>query len=343
MRTRSRSRSPSPQFSTPAKSHLIFPQVTFQPLPVLQEGEGLEEEEIENDNAQSVTVNFVTGEDSWTLVQKRKKKRTNKNNKSEKWNAQQRRNFVRYGDIYQGEPYKSYRNVDIGPPLAIAQPQQQVAQQPAAQPQQLYPPIPLPYIPPQAPAQPAQAPAAVAPQQLPPPLIVVTPPPQPSPPVGRKRHRFEAFPTIQEEEEDEPREAHRPRPADVSPSLSASADSDNTDDFNTPPSSPRKAERGGGGRGEEISSALRRLAISADADSQQRENKIPPDARGEGAAKVPGPPKLFQHGLAEAGPPSQRTRQMEKDLETTLLKRYEEAKALEKKKKKEKAIKKEQP
>jgi hypothetical protein len=34
---------------------------------------------------------------------------------------------------------------------------------------------------------------------------------------------------------------------------------------------------------------------------------------------------------------------MEKDLETTLLKRYEEAKALEKKKKKEKTIKKEQP
>jgi hypothetical protein len=343
MRTRSRSRSSSPQLSTPAKSQLVFPQVTFQPLPVLQEGEGLEEEEIENDNAQSVTVNFVTGEDSWTLVQKRKKKRTNKNNKSEKWNAQQRRNFVRYGDIYQGEPYKNYRNVDIGPPLAIAQPQQQVAPQPAAQPQQLYPPIPLPYIPPQAPAQPAQAPAAAAQQQLPPPLIVVTPPPQPSPPVGRKRHRFEAFPTIQEEDEEDPREAHRPRPADVSPSLSASADSDNTDDFNTPPSSPRKAERGGGGRGEEISSALRRLAISADADSQQRENKILPDARGEGAAKVPGPPKLFQHGLAEAGPPSQRTRQMEKDLEKTLLKRYEEAKALEKKKKREQAIKKEQP
>jgi hypothetical protein len=123
----------------------------------------------------------------------------------------------------------------------------------------------------------------------------------------------------------------------------ASADSDTTDDFNTPPSSPRKAERGGGSRGEEISSALRRLAISADADSQQRKNKIPPDTRGEGAAKVAGSPKLFQHSLAEAGPPSQRTRQMEKDLEKTLLKRYEEAKTLEKKKKKEKAIKKEQP
>jgi hypothetical protein len=51
------------------------------------------------------------------------------NNKNEKWNAQQIGHFVRYRDIYQGEPYKSYWNVDIGPPLAIAQPQQQVAQQ----------------------------------------------------------------------------------------------------------------------------------------------------------------------------------------------------------------------
>jgi hypothetical protein len=85
------------------------------------------------------------------------------------------------------------------------------------------------------------------------------------------------------------------------------------------------------------------LAVSADADLQKRRNEIPPDVRGEGAAKIPGPSKLIQHDLAKAGPPSQRTRQMEKELEKTLLKRYEEAKALEKKKKKEKAIKKEQP
>ncbi len=90
MRTRSRSRSTSPHLATPAKSQLIFPQITFQPLPVLQEGEGLEEEEIRNDDTQSVTVNFVTGEDSWTLVQSRKKKKTNKNNKNERWNAQQK-------------------------------------------------------------------------------------------------------------------------------------------------------------------------------------------------------------------------------------------------------------
>jgi hypothetical protein len=136
-------------------------------------------------------------------VQRCKKNKTNKNNKNEKWNAQQKQNFVRYGDIYQGEPYKNYRNVDIGPPLAIAQPQQQVVQQPIAPPQQLYPPIALPYIPPAPPAPPAQPPAAAP--QLPPPLIVVTPPPRPFTPISRKRHRLEAIP-----EEDEPLEAHRP-------------------------------------------------------------------------------------------------------------------------------------
>jgi hypothetical protein len=85
------------------------------------------------------------------------------------------------------------------------------------------------------------------------------------------------------------------------------------------------------------------LAVSEDADLRQRRGEIPSDSRREGAVKIPGSSKLLQHGLAEAGPPSQRTRQMEKELEKTLLKRYEEAKALEKKKKKEKAIKKEQP
>jgi hypothetical protein len=338
MRTRSRSRSASPQLATPAKSKLFLPQVTFQPLPVLQEGEGLEEEEIGNGSTQSVTVNFVTGEDSWTLVQRCKKNKKDKNNENKKWNAQQRRNFVRYGDIYRGEPYKSYRNVDIGPPLAIAQPQQQVAQQPIAPPQQLYPPIALPYIPPPPPAPPAQPPAAAAAQQPPPPLIIVTPLPQPFTPISRKPHRLETIP-----EEDEPLEAHRPRLAEPSPSPPSPASSDSADDFNTPPSSPNKAERKRGTKSEDLSSAFGRLAVSADADLRQRRGKIPFDTRGEGAAKIPGSSKFLQHGLAEARPPSQRTRQMEKELEKTLLKRYEEAKALEKKKKKEKGIKKEQP
>ncbi len=197
----------------------------------------MEEEEIGNDNTQSVTVNFVTGEDSWTLVQKCRKNKKDKNNKNEKWNAQQKCNFVRYGNIYLGEPYKSYRNVDIGPPLPIAQPQQQVAQQPIAPPQQLYPPIALPYIPPLPPAPPAQPPTAAAAQQPPPPLIIVTPPPLPFTPIGRKRHRRKAIP-----EEDEPLEAHRPRLAEPSPSPPSPAASDSTDDFNTLPSSPNKAE-----------------------------------------------------------------------------------------------------
>ncbi len=59
----------SPPLSTPAKPKLLMPQVTFQPLPVLQEGEGLEDDKIEKDINSSVTVNFVTGEDSWTIVQ----------------------------------------------------------------------------------------------------------------------------------------------------------------------------------------------------------------------------------------------------------------------------------
>ncbi len=105
-------------------------------------------------------MNFVDGDNSWTLVQRRKKKKVRKNNKSEKWNAQQKRNFECFGDIYQGEPYKRYRNVNIGPPLAIALPQQQVVQPPVVQPQNIQPPIALPYIPPAPPAPPAQPPIA---------------------------------------------------------------------------------------------------------------------------------------------------------------------------------------
>ncbi len=83
------------------------------------------------------------------------------------------------------------------------------------------------------------------------------------------------------------------------------------------------------------------MAFTPDANTPGRKYKIPVDERGEGAAKLSGAEKSLQHELADAGPPSQRTRQMQKDLEKTLLKRYEESKALEKKKKKE--IKKEQP
>ncbi len=53
----------SSSLSTPAKSKLLMPQVTFHPLPVLQEGEGLEDDENENKINDSVTVNFVSGDD----------------------------------------------------------------------------------------------------------------------------------------------------------------------------------------------------------------------------------------------------------------------------------------
>jgi hypothetical protein len=83
------------------------------------------------------------------------------------------------------------------------------------------------------------------------------------------------------------------------------------------------------------------LAFTPDANTPKRKYEIPVDKRGEGATKISWPEKFVQHELADVGPPSQRTQQMQKDLEKTLLKRYEENKALEKKKRKE--IKKEQP
>ncbi len=115
--------------------------------------------------------------------------------------------------------------------------------------------------------------------------------------------------------------------------------------YGTPLDTPdrRDTNRGSpfGSKGDALLDDLRRLAIRQDADTPGRDSKIPFSEGGKGAAKIPGAGKLLQHELAEAGPPSQRTRQMQKDLEQTLLKRYEESKALEKKRKKE--IKKEQP
>ncbi len=142
----------------------------------------------------------------------------NKNNKNEKWNTQQRQNFERFGDIYWGEPYKSYQNVDIAPPLAIAPPQQQVVQPPVVQPQNIQPPIALPYILPVPPAPPAQP--SVAAPQLPVPLIIVTPLPKLFTPDSRKHHRLEAIPL-----EDEPIEPQCPRLAEL-PLSSSSEDYD---------------------------------------------------------------------------------------------------------------------
>jgi hypothetical protein len=102
-----------------------MPQVSFQPLPVLQGGEGLEE----NDD---VTISMVNGENSWTLVQRKKKKKKKKDNLSEKWTKQQKEDFMRFGDIWYQEPYKSYRVSEHGT-LVIPQPQQQQQQPPVLQ------------------------------------------------------------------------------------------------------------------------------------------------------------------------------------------------------------------
>ena len=74
-----------------------MPQITFDPLPVLKEGEGLEE----NDN---VAINIVDENNSWTVVRRSKKNKKKKDIASEKWNKQQRQNFERFGDIWYQEP-----------------------------------------------------------------------------------------------------------------------------------------------------------------------------------------------------------------------------------------------
>jgi hypothetical protein len=51
---------------TPERPKINMPQITFDLLPVLKEGEGLEE----NDN---VAINIVDGHNSWTVVRRKKK------------------------------------------------------------------------------------------------------------------------------------------------------------------------------------------------------------------------------------------------------------------------------
>jgi hypothetical protein len=317
MCTRSHTHSNASANSTPS-SRIILPQVTFQPLPVLQEGEGLEVDRSEINTNEGITVNFVDGDSSWTFVQRRKKKKVKKDNKSEKWNGQQKENFICFSDIYQGVPYKSYRNVDIRPPVTNIPLQQPVIQQPVA------PPPPIAAAPAQQQIIPPASVAAAAASLLPIPLIVITPPLRPITPSGRKHPRLQAIP---EEDEDDSPEPQRMK------FQSSSSSSSSLDEFNTHSETP--AARPGGPRrprfgSEDLPSAFGSLALSLDANLQERKDKIPIGTRGEGAAKVSGASKPLQHFLAEAGPPSQKTRQMEKELEKTLLKRYKEAKMLEK-------------
>jgi hypothetical protein len=170
-----------------ATGQLIFPQVTSDPLPIFEGGEGLENE---NNRQEEISINFVNGDNGWTLVQKKKCKKITNDLKG-KWNKRQKKNFVHFGDPYYQEPCKYYHEVDISTPVANLLLQQPVAnlslrqppianvplQQPLANVPLLQPAAnwPLQQPPPLQPAVlPAPLPAA---PQLPPPLIVITPSP----------------------------------------------------------------------------------------------------------------------------------------------------------------------
>jgi hypothetical protein len=305
MRTRSRTHSEVSAHSAPTKQRIFIPQVAFEPLPIFNRGEGLDTNDTINEG---ITINYVDADNSWTLVQKRKKKKTKQEVLDKKWNAQQKENFLRFGDIYRGESYKNYRNVDVGPPVAI--------QQPVAQ-----PPVAVQGIPP--------PPAVPAPVQLPPvvagahplPVIIVTPPPQPAAQINQEYPRLEAIPEEEEgeEEEDEPQAQGAGYRSPSSSSSSSSTASDDTvvaDDFATAPNTPTPQQKDSnspfGARGDDLLSQFRRLAFTPDAAASGRKYEVPVDERGEGAVKIPRPEKFVQHELADVGPPSQRTRQMKR-------------------------------
>jgi hypothetical protein len=141
----------------------------------------------ENVLRNEVTINIVNNENSWTVVQRKKKNKKKRDSGDKKWNKQQKENFVCFGDIWYQEPYKEYQEAETSTPVAnVPQPQQQLQQhpvlqqQPAQQPQQplhlLQPPIVLPPQPPALqPLQPTLLPPPVVPQN-PPPQIIITPP-----------------------------------------------------------------------------------------------------------------------------------------------------------------------
>jgi hypothetical protein len=158
---------------TPEQPKIYMPQISFDPLPVLKEGEGLEENE-------EVAISIVDGHNTWTVVQRKKKNsKKKKDSLSEKWTKQQKENFVHFGDIWQQEPYINYHVAEHFTPVAnIPQPQQQPQQLPVLQQQQ---PVqqPQPVLPPQQPAVlPPQLPA-IQPNQ--PTLLPPPPPRQPVP------------------------------------------------------------------------------------------------------------------------------------------------------------------
>ena len=54
-----------------------MPQVTFHPLPIPEGGEGLQEENEDN----QLTINILNDEEGWTIVRRKKKKKQAKTDK----------------------------------------------------------------------------------------------------------------------------------------------------------------------------------------------------------------------------------------------------------------------
>ena len=88
--------------------------ITLQLLPILKRGEGLQDENEDNQHEQ-LTINILNNKEGWTIVHHKKKKQQPKTNKSDKWSKQQKINFERYGDIWYKPPYKNYHVWEEGP------------------------------------------------------------------------------------------------------------------------------------------------------------------------------------------------------------------------------------
>jgi hypothetical protein len=189
--------------------------------------------EVDDNLNEGITVNYVNADNSWTLVQMRKKKQTRKNNQEERWNKQQKENFLRFGDIYQGESYKNYRNVDVGPPVANIPLQQQVVQ----------PPVVQPTIPAPAPAQ--LQPAAVLVPQIPqqPPQGINAPPQNQLAQGGQFNPKLEAIPEEDEEEQGDETEPQGASYRSRSSSSAASSDTLTPEAYGTPPDTPDRRDK----------------------------------------------------------------------------------------------------
>jgi hypothetical protein len=283
----------------------------------------------------------------------RKRRKTKKYSNTVKWTKQQKKNFEQFGDPWYQEPYKYYHAATHSTPVAVPpQPQQQQQQQPQPVLQQqpvvqLQPLLPLPQqpivLPPQLPVGQLIQPALVQPQPAAPvavPQIIVTPPPLDRTPNVQKRW----IPTIPEEDE---ATATR-QPKVENPDFPAAASS--------PGGSPPQAHiRLGwqrhrdpaGDDDDRLREVFEQLNLTTEFELLEASPTSSDDEPASSAFKIepqsPTTPKRAPPSPlgATGGPPSQRTRQMEKDFANTHYKWLLEAEALEKKKRKELAKEKE--